>query len=69
MAGAGLNAANISDVAKRSGCRELHASAKGARRSMMRYKNPALIGLENDWTQSDADKVAGLRWALDQMDL
>jgi copper homeostasis protein len=66
MAGAGLNAGNIGDVARRSGCRELHASAKSIRHSIMRYQNPALIGLENDWVQSDAGTVAELRRALDR---
>jgi copper homeostasis protein len=67
MAGAGLNADNIRDVAQRSGCRELHASAKAKRHTTMRYQNPALIGLDNDWVQSDARKVAELRSALDQI--
>jgi len=65
MAGAGLDASNIATVAAHSGCRELHASAKAARVSAMRFQNPALIGLENDWTQSDAGLVRGLRCALD----
>ena len=67
MAGAGLNADNIRDVAQRSGCRELHASAKVRRHTTMRYQNPALIGLDNDWIQSDDKRVAELRSALDQI--
>jgi len=66
MAGAGLDAGNIADVATRSGCDELHASAKTTRTSAMRHHNPALIGLENDWVQSDEELVRGLRRALDQ---
>ncbi|WP_411850841.1 copper homeostasis protein CutC [Stenotrophomonas sp. LGBM10] len=65
MAGAGLNAGNIAAVAARSGCTELHASAKAAQRSAMRHHNPALIGLSPDWTATDAAEVAALRAALD----
>lgn len=66
MAGAGLDADNIAAVAARSGCNELHASAKTSRTSAMRHHNPALVGLENDWVQSDEALVRGLRQALDQ---
>jgi len=65
MAGAGLDAANIADVATQSGCDELHASAKSVRLSAMRHRNPSLIGLENDWVQSDVERVSALRRALD----
>ncbi|MNV06910.1 Copper homeostasis protein CutC [compost metagenome] len=65
MAGAGLNAQNIATVARNSGCRQLHASAKAVRHSSMRFQNPALIGLQNDWTQTDAAHVASLRQALE----
>ncbi len=64
MAGAGLNAHNIHQVALASGCRELHASAKQVQHSRMRHHNPALLGLESDWLQSDAGQVAALRAAL-----
>lgn len=64
MAGAGLNAANIADVAQQSGCLQLHASAKALQRSAMRYRNPALKGLESDWVQSQAEMVCALRQAL-----
>jgi copper homeostasis protein len=33
----------------------------------MRHHNPALVGLENDWVQSDTAQVSALRRALDQM--
>lgn len=66
MAGAGLDADNIAAVARRSGCRELHASAKSSRRSAMRHRNPALEGLQPDWLQSDAATVAALRAALEE---
>lgn len=68
MAGAGLTAANIGAVARESGCRELHASAKAVRRSAMHHHNPALVGLERDWLQSDATQVAALRQALSSLD-
>lgn len=66
MAGAGLDAANILAVANESGCTELHASAKAPRTSAMRHHNPALVGLENGWVQSDTAQVSALRRALDQ---
>ena len=65
MAGAGLNAGNIAAVAARSGCTELHASAKAVQRSAMRHHNPALTGLSPDWIATDAAEVAALRAALD----
>lgn len=67
MAGAGLNARNIAAVAARTGCVELHASAKAAQHSAMRHHNPALVGLSPDWTVTDAEEVAALRAALDRI--
>ncbi|WP_282296257.1 copper homeostasis protein CutC [Stenotrophomonas sp. PS02289] len=64
MAGAGIKPGNIASVAQATGCRELHASAKGTRRSAMRFQNPALVGLSPDWVATDADEVAALRAAL-----
>lgn len=65
MAGAGLGPANIAVVARRSGCTELHASAKGLRRSATQFQNPALRGLDPDWSQTATATVAALRQALD----
>ncbi|MGY8563174.1 copper homeostasis protein CutC [Paracidovorax citrulli] len=65
MAGAGISPENITDIATTTGCRELHASAKTVRLSGMRYRNGDLRGLDNDWTQTDANTVAALRAALD----
>lgn len=65
MAGAGLGPANIAAVARRTGCTELHASAKGLRRSAMQFQNPALRGLDPDWSQTATATVAALRQALD----
>lgn len=67
MAGAGLNAQNIADVARQTGCLQLHASAKARQRSAMRYQNPALKGLDNDWIQTESSAVSALREALDQL--
>lgn len=65
MAGAGITPDNIAGIASVTGCRELHASAKAARVSGMRFRNADLRGLDNDWVQSDAGIVATLRFALD----
>jgi len=64
MAGAGLNAGNIQQVARDSGCLELHGSAKQVVRSPMLQQNPALSGLGSDWSQTDAAQVGELRTAL-----
>lgn len=64
MAGAGLNPGNIQAVARDSGCRELHASARSIRHSGMRHRNPSLIGLDCDWSESDREQVTGLVSAL-----
>ena len=68
MAGAGIRPENITDIATTTGCRELHASAKTVRLSGMRYRNADLRGLDNDWTETDANTVAALRAALDADD-
>ena len=61
------NARNIAAVAARTGCVELHASAKAVQRSAMRHHNPALVGLSPDWTVTDAEEVTALRAALDRI--
>lgn len=66
MAGAGITAGNIAAIAARSGCHELHASAKATQRSPMRFHNPALTGLAPDWTATDPATVLALRAALDR---
>lgn len=65
MAGAGVSPANIAAVVARTGVREVHASAKAMRHTSMQFRNPALVGLESDWQQSDACIVRALRDALD----
>jgi len=65
MAGAGLVPSNVAAVARQTGCTELHASAKGLRRSDMQFQNPVLRGLDPDWSQTSTATVAALRKALD----
>lgn len=67
MAGAGLNVQNIAEVALKTGCEQLHASAKGRQRSAMRFQNPRLQGLDSDWIQTESSAVSALREALDQL--
>lgn len=64
MAGAGITAANVLEIAERSGCIELHASAKATQRSAMHHHNPALTGLSPDWTTTDVAQVSALRAVL-----
>lgn len=64
MAGAGITAGNIAEIARLTGVRELHASAKGVQLSRMRFRNEALQGLSADWTQTQAASVRALRDAL-----
>ena len=63
MAGAGLNAINIRDVALRSNAREFHGSARAIRKSLNVRRN-ALPGLEADWWQTDAGIVRAMVEAL-----
>ncbi|MBF6022426.1 copper homeostasis protein CutC [Lysobacter niastensis] len=65
MAGAGLNAGNVREVAARTQAREFHASAKAVRVSAMRHRNAQLAGLDSNWQQTDRDAVRALRRALD----
>lgn len=67
MAGAGITADRIAAIALRTGCRELHASAKVRVSSTMHHYNPALSGLDADHLQSGTEQVAALRAALDRM--
>lgn len=64
MAGAGLKADNIQQVARDSGCQELHASAKQVVRSRMLPGTPELTGLQSDWQQTDPVLVGELRAKL-----
>lgn len=64
MAGAGITVGNIVEIARRTGVRQLHASAKGVQRSRMRFRNETLQGLSADWMQTQAASVRALRDAL-----
>ena len=67
MAGAGITPANIAEVARRSSCHELHASASVWRggASVPVQVTPALQGLDAAHRETDATCVAALRAALD----
>jgi len=67
MPGAGIDAGNIAALARATGAREFHASAKAVRASSMRFRNPALAGLAPDWQQTDPARVRALRDALDRL--
>lgn len=64
MAGAGLDASNIREVATRSNVHEFHGSASAMRRSLSRHRNDRLPGLEADWRQTDAGIVRAMVDAL-----
>ena len=56
LPGSGINAGNIAEIARITGCREFHFSARETMRSAMRYRNPSL-------PSSDALADEGLRYA------
>jgi copper homeostasis protein len=64
MAGAGVDASNIRDVAILSNAREFHSSAKAVRRSMSRHRKDDIPGLQTDWLQTDAVIVRAMVEAL-----
>lgn len=65
MAGAGVAAVNVREIASRSGAHEFHASARSLQRSSMRHRQGGLPGLGPDRRQTDAAMVRALRRALD----
>ncbi|PPJ41326.1 MULTISPECIES: copper homeostasis protein CutC [unclassified Pseudoxanthomonas] len=65
MPGAGITADNVVALARATGAREFHASAKTSRSSAMRFQVPALQGLASDWSETDSERVRALRIALD----
>lgn len=65
MAGAGITAATIAEVARRSGCHELHASASVWRPQRAAANVAMLPGLDPGHRETDAARVAALRAALD----
>lgn len=64
LVGAGVTAASLPALVARSCAREFHGSARALRTSAMRHRNEALLGLEPDWMQTDADHVRALVAAL-----
>lgn len=64
MAGAGIDAGNVREIARRSGAREFHASARALHRSAMRYCQSGLPGLEPERQQTDVERVRALVAAL-----
>lgn len=60
MAGAGVTAENIREIARLSGAHEFHASARSLRRSAMRHRHAGLSGLEPERMQTDAEVVRAL---------
>jgi copper homeostasis protein len=64
MAGAGIDAGNIREVAARSDAHDLHGSGRAIRSSPSRHRNDRLRGLELDWWETDAAKVRGMVDAL-----
>lgn len=64
MAGAGLNASNIRDVAIRTTAREFHGSAGAIRKSPVAHRNDHVTGLDADWRQTSASAVRELVNAL-----
>jgi copper homeostasis protein len=69
MAGAGLDAGNIREVAIRSNAHEFHGSASTVRGSLSRHRNVSLAGLEADWRETDAGAVRAMVGALHQVSL
>ncbi len=60
MAGSGVNAANVIELADRAGVDLVHASARRRRDSAMKFRNPALtLGGDDEWTiyETSADEV------------
>ncbi|MFC3550829.1 copper homeostasis protein CutC [Lysobacter cavernae] len=64
MAGVGIDADHLRELATRTGAQEFHASAKALRASAMRHRNERLVGLDPDWVQTDLDRVRALTAAL-----
>ena len=64
MAGAGLDASNVREVARLSNAHEFHGSARAVHRSLNRHRNDGLPGLEADWWQTDSSIVRAMADAL-----
>lgn len=64
MAGAGITSANVTDIVRRTGVGEVHASARAARPTLAPAR---LEGLSPAVLQTDAARVRALREALDTL--
>ena len=64
MAGAGIDAANISEIRARTGAREFHASARRSLPSRSRHAADASLGMSAGELRTDASQVRALAAAL-----
>jgi len=67
MAGAGIDAGNIVEVARRSGAAEFHGSARSLRASPSQHRNEGLRGLKLDWWETDSARVQAMARALSRL--
>jgi copper homeostasis protein len=67
MPGGGIDLRNLPELARRSGAREFHASARRRQTSAMHYRNDQLRGLEPDRQQTAETCVRDLVSALAQL--
>lgn len=65
MAGAGIDADNVTALLRQSGVAEVHASARSWQRPE-RARRDDLAGLESAWQQTDPARVRALRAMLDR---
>lgn len=68
MAGAGIDAGNIREVAMRSSADEFHGSARTMRASPSRHRNDRLRGLDLDRWETDSGKVRAMVDALSRLE-
>lgn len=67
MPGAGISARNVAELAKRTGAREFHASAKQQLASRMTYRHPSLHDMQRGELRSEVDAVRAMVTALRQI--
>ncbi|WP_109125788.1 copper homeostasis protein CutC [Dyella sp. C11] len=68
MSGAGINAANVTQLATATGALEFHASAKSVLPSGMHWTNPALPDMAAGEIRTDEAEVRALAQALGHLD-
>jgi copper homeostasis protein len=69
MAGAGIDAGNIHEVAARSKAHEFHGSGRAIRSSPSLHRNDRLRGLELNWWETDPAKVRAMVDALGRIEI